>query len=101
MFNVPNVKHVYIYPKAINMSWGERKLSQLCQDEMGIDPNMGDVFLFFNNKKDRLKLFFMDEDGSQEFMKLLPQGGFLLPVAEEGEKYIRVGSDKLNSLFRA
>ncbi len=100
MFYIPKVKYVYIYPAAINMSWGERKLSQLCRDEMGIDPEEGDVFLFFNKKQDQMKLFFKDEDGSQEFAKLLPKGGFLLPAPEAGEKYIKIGRDKLNSLFK-
>ena len=100
MFQIPNVKFVYIYPKPVNMHWGERKLSQLCEEEMGIDPKAGDVFLFFNTKKDQMKLFFCDEDGSQEFLKMLPQGGFMLPAPAESQKYIKVARAKLNSLFR-
>jgi transposase len=100
LFDIPKVKYVYIYPKTINMNWGERKLSQLCRDEMGIDLKEGNVFLFFNNKKDQMKLFFKDVDGSQEFTKRLPQGGFLVPVPKEGERFVRIGRDKLNSLFK-
>ena len=100
MFRVPNVKNVYIYPKPINMAWGEKKLTAICNDEMGIDPRGGAVFLFYNAKKDQLKLFFLDDTGSQEFQKLLPQGGFMLPAPQEGERFVKIERKKLDSLFR-
>jgi hypothetical protein len=100
MFQVPNVKNVFMYAQPIPMNWGEKKLTQLCKDEMGIDPKAGTVFLSFNSKKDQMKLFFLDNDGSQEFQKLLPQGGFLLPVAKEGEKFVKIARKKLDSLFK-
>ena len=37
MFQIPNAGSVYLYQKQINMRWGEKKLTQLCRDEMGID----------------------------------------------------------------
>ena len=101
MFQLPNVKFVHMYPKAVPMNWGEKKLTQICLNEMGIDPKAGGVFLFYNRKMDQMKLFFLDDMGSQEFLKMLPQGGFMLPVAKEGEKYIKIGRDKLDSLFRS
>jgi hypothetical protein len=42
MFQIPNAGSVYLYQKPINMRWGEKKLTQLCRDEMGIDPRAGD-----------------------------------------------------------
>lgn len=100
LFSIPNVKHVYMYPKPVPMNWSEKKLGQLCRDEMGIEPKVGAVFLFFNKKQDQMKLFFRDDDGHQEFLKMLPQGGFMLPVPKEGERFVKVDSKKLDSLFR-
>lgn len=90
-----------MYSKPIPMNWGEKKLTQLCTDEMGIDPKNGAVFLFFNTKKDQMKLFFLDNNGSQEFQKLLPQGGFLLPVPKEGAKFVKIERKKLDVIFKS
>lgn len=45
MFGLPRVNHAYLYTKAISMKWGEKKLTKICQEEMGIDPNLGDTFI--------------------------------------------------------
>jgi transposase len=100
MFEIPAVKFVFLYSEPINTHWGEKKLSELCREKMGIEPKEGHVFIFFNRKKDQMKLFFYDETGSQELLKVLPQGGFLIPAAKEGESYIKMSRQKLNSLFR-
>ena len=100
MFQLPNVKVVHLYPLPINLRWGEGKLMELCKSKMGLDPKQGAVFLFFNRKKDRMKLFFLDETGSQEILKILPKGGFMLPVPMDGEKFVKISVEKLNSLFR-
>ena len=102
LFSIPHVPYAYIYPKPINMTFGEKKLIAICIDEMGLDPNEGALFLFFNKSQNRLKLFFLDSFGSQELVKVLPKGGFMLPVAVSGEeKYIKIDTKKLNSLFRS
>jgi IS66 Orf2 like protein len=97
---IPNVSHIYLYPKPISMRLGENKLVDLCRNEMGLIPKKGFVFLFFNKKQDKIKLFYLDDVGCQEIMKVLPQGGFLLPVAAENQKYIKIEINKLPSLFR-
>ena len=67
---------------------------------MRIDPNLGSVFLFFYSKLNQLKLFFLDETGSQELVKLLPCGGFMVPVRNNDEKYISIERSKLENLFK-
>ena len=97
---IPRVSHIYMYPKPISMKLGENKLSKLCIDEMGLDPTKGFVFLFFNKSQDKIKLFYLDDTGSQEIMKVLPQGGFLFPVPSDGQKYVKLDVSKLKSLLR-
>jgi hypothetical protein len=53
-----------------------------------------------SSKNGSIKLFFLDDTGSQEIMKVLPQGGFLLPVANANQKYIKIELSKLPSLLR-
>lgn len=100
-FNIPkNVKTVFLYPEPIPMNWGEKKLTQLCKEKMGIDPAFGGVFLFFNSKLNQLKLFFLDETGSQELMKWLPNGNFMVPVRNHDEKFIPIARNKIEKLFK-
>ena len=101
MFIMPKVKTAYLYPTPIPMNWSEKKLTQICKEEMGIDPAFGGVFLFFNSKLNQLKLFFLDETGSQEMMKFLPKGGFMLPVKNNDEKYIPIAGSMLKKLFKS
>lgn len=99
-FPIPKVSHIYLYPKPISMRFGENKLIDLCKNKMGLDPNKKLVFLFFNKAQNQIKLFYIDESGSQEIIKVLPKGGFLLPVAIANQKYIKIEMSKLPSLFR-
>jgi hypothetical protein len=100
MVQLPDVKFVHLYPHPINIRWGEAKLIELCKIKMGLDQKRGGVYLFFNGKKDQMKLFFLDDSGSQEMLKVLPKGGFMVPVPKDGEKFVKIGVEKLNSLFR-
>jgi hypothetical protein len=101
MFAIPTGLSVYLYQKPISMQWGEKKLSQLCKADMKLDPRKGGAFLFFNSKRDQLKLYFCDDTGSQEFLKWMPRGGFMLPAPRAGECFVKIERSKLGSLFRS
>jgi hypothetical protein len=36
-----------LYQKPIKMQFGERKLTQLCRQELGREPKINELFLFF------------------------------------------------------
>jgi hypothetical protein len=71
-------------------------LSEECQVDLE-----GRAFLFFNKAQDQLKLYFCDENGDQIMTKMLERGGFMFPVAEAGEDFIKVPEKKLAALFRS
>jgi hypothetical protein len=83
------------------MHWGPDKLMKICTDEIGIDPKTGAVFLFFNKAKDKLKIFFLDDDGSQEVMRVLPKNSFMVPVAKKKDRYVKIDAKLLPKLFRS
>jgi hypothetical protein len=90
MFQVPNVKNVHMYPKAVPMNWGEKKLTQICLTEMGIDRKAGGVFLFFNRKMDQMKLFFLDDMGSQVLSDTLCWQGNLVILHANPDRFLGI-----------
>ena len=94
-------KWVELYTKPIPVNWGSTKLRGMLKELIGEEPKPGRVFLFFNKTKDKLKLYFRDGDGDQMMTKVLQKGGFLVPVADESEDFIKVPVKKLDALFRS
>src|SRR5579864_8427002 len=98
-FPIPNASHVFLYPKPISMKLGENKLIDLCINKMELNPDEELMFIFFKKLQNKIKLFYLDESGSQEIVKVLPKGRFLLPVAAKDQKYIKIEINKLPNLF--
>ena len=87
MFNLPSFRKAYLCQKPINMRWGDKKLTAMCKESLGVEPTPGVAFLFFNRKKDSLKLFFRDQRGPNDVQKWMPRGGFLLPTSVELRRF--------------
>jgi hypothetical protein len=91
---------IMLYQKPINMRFGEKKLTQICRLELNREPKVNELFLFYNTRRDTLKLYWRDANGSQEIVKALTRGGFMLPAPRPGESFVKLGRTKLNSVFR-
>jgi hypothetical protein len=100
MFDLPKFQKAYIYQKPINMRWGENKFVQLYKQHLGVEPQIGDALLFFNAKRDCLKLFFRDALGSNELQKIVPRGGFMLPAPIAGQDFVEVVPTLINRVFQ-
>lgn len=57
-------------------------LSGLVRSELGGNPISGDVFIFVNRRRDRIKLLVWDRSGYVLLCKQLQQGTFELPDFE-------------------
>lgn len=55
---------------------GIDRLAQLVRDELGEDPLSGDIFCFFNNRRDQVKLLVWDRNGFWLMCKRLERGRF-------------------------
>jgi hypothetical protein len=98
--NVP-FSSIHLYQKPISMRFGEKKLLEICRSTLEREPRVNELFLFYNGKRNTLKLFWLDGTGSQELSKSLPRGGFLLPAPKDEETFVKLERAKLNSLFRS
>jgi transposase len=90
----PNQRY-YLYSGAADMRKGFDGLSGLVSSAMGNDPVSGDVFIFVNRRRDRMKLLVWDRSGFVLWYKRLESGTFELPKAGEGAQSQGISWQKL------
>ena len=78
---------IYLYAKPTDMRKSFDGLHAIVQSEFRRDIRLGDVFLFLNRRRDRIKLMHWDRDGLAIWMKRLERGTFQRPCrALSGEQ---------------
>jgi transposase len=76
MFPVSSTLKFYLYSRAADMRKGFDGLSGLVISQMNRNPLSGDVYLFINRRRDRMKLLIWDRTGYWILYKRLEQGRF-------------------------
>ena len=100
MINVANGTRIYLATGATDMRRGFDGLQGQVSDVLKLDPLSGHLFLFFNRRRDRLKILYWDQDGLALWYKRLESGTFQVPSFEEGQTHIRIRSHELMMLLR-
>lgn len=90
---------IFVCTVPIRMNFSFDGLMGLAQQTFDQDPCSGHLFLFFNQKRDRLKILFWDVDGFCIWYKRLEVGVFQLPVATEGQEGVELNGSQLNRLL--
>jgi transposase len=70
---------VSLFRDAVDMRWGYDRLAGLCQSVLGVSAHSGDLFVFLNRARDRMRIFYFDGSGSCLFSKRLEMGAFKIP----------------------
>lgn len=65
-------------------------LCGVVRNDLGRNPIDGTIYVFYNRKRDRVKMLIWDGDGFWLHYKLLEQGTFELPVLENGPNSIEL-----------
>jgi transposase len=90
---------IFVCTAPIKMNFSFDTLMGLAQQTFDQDPVSGHLFLFFNRKRDRIKILFWDADGFCIWYKRLEVGVFQLPVATEGQEGVELNCSQLNRLL--
>ncbi len=98
MTDLSNLR-IFVCTAPIKMNLSFDRLMGLAQETFDQDPLSGHLFLFFNRRRDRIKILFWDVDGFCIWYKRLEVGAFQLPVATEGEQGVEVDCSQLNRLL--
>ena len=71
---------LFLYAKDVDMRRSFDGLLAIVQSEFMRDILQGDVFLFLNKRRDRIKILWWDGDGMAIFMKRLEAGTYQRPA---------------------
>lgn len=75
-FEIEDTKRVFIHQGATNMSKSFNGLSLMAKEELRKSPTSGDLFLFFNSKRNYAKVLCYSRGGYCLFAKRLDTGTF-------------------------
>jgi len=79
MFALTNQNIFYLYRNATDMRMGLDSLCGIVQNELNRNPASGDVFIFINKPRNRVKLLHWERGGYLLYYKRLETGTFDLP----------------------
>jgi len=89
----------YVYRHATDMRKGFDCLCGMVNNEFLMSPLSGDVFIFFNQRRDRVKLLHWQEDGFVIFYKRLEKGTFEIPLKNTSQKSIEIEAQTLQLIL--
>lgn len=87
MFSLSRSQQYYFYGKSADMRKGVSGLSGLVRNELRRDPLSGEVFIFINRRRNRMKILVWQPGGFLLYYKQLERGQFEYPSAKPGAGY--------------
>ncbi len=91
MFGLGITHQYHLYNKPTDMRKGFNGLCGLVSNDLLSNPTDGDVYLFINKSRDKIKLLHWQSGGFVLYYKQLEQGKFELPIYDAD-----IGSIDLN-----
>ena len=76
MFGLPSSVRIFICRGAVDLRKGFDGLSGLVSETVQEDPQSGHLFVFFNTRRDRVKVLWWDRSGYSILYKRLEVGQF-------------------------
>lgn len=93
-----NIKY-YVYRHSTDMRKGFDSLCGMVNNEFLMSPVSGDVFIFFNQRRDRVKLLHWQGDGFVIFYKRLEKGTFEIPLKNTTLNNIEIEAQTLQLIM--
>ena len=98
MFSLECGMRYWLYSEPTDMRKSFHTLSGLVRNKIGGDPMDGDVYIFVNRRRNRIKLLHYETGGMVIYAKMLDRGTFGMPVP--GSKDIAASSMEWEDLHR-
>ena len=97
---LPKQRQYFVYPDCVD---GRKSFNGLCglvSSELGSAPASGDVFIFVNRSRQRLKLLFWEPGGFVLYYKKMDEGTFRMPMGRADGQAYSISEAKLLQLLR-
>ena len=85
MFSLEEEFRYWLYSEPTDMRKSYYTLSGVVNNRMGSDPRNGDVYIFVNRRRNRVKLLHYETGGMVIYSKMLDRGTFGMPIPASGE----------------
>lgn len=95
MLTLPPTVRVFLCLTPADMRRSLDGLAALTREALGEDPLSGHLFVFFNRRRDRVKILFWDRSGLALFYKRLEKGTFRLSAFENPSSRVEIESAEL------
>lgn len=95
MLPIPSRLNFYLCAQPTDMRKSFDGLCGMVTSALARDPLSGDVYVFFNRRRDRLKLLMWDRTGFWIFYKRLERGTFQLPLHLSNHTSLNVPYEEL------
>lgn len=95
MFSLGEAHRYFLYREATDMRKGFNGLSGLVRNELDKDPLSGDVFVFINRSRNRMKLLVWEGDGFLLLYKRLEKGRFEYPRFNDNSQDAKISWQQL------
>ena len=101
MFWTPARLRFYLYRRPTDMRKSFDGLHGIVSTDAARDPLSGDVFVFVNKRRNRIKFLIWDGDGFWIFYKRLEKGTFQIPIDTAAEATsLEVSYDQLMMILQ-
>lgn len=102
MLKPSNNVTIYVYLESIDMRRAINGLSVFVVEQFSGKLTSGDLYVFFNKKRDLVKILFWHFNGFALYQKRLEQHKFILPSPKfivEGEELVSINEVQLQGLL--
>jgi len=95
---LPEGRQIYVYKQRVDMRKAIDGLSLLLINELSQSPQSGDIFIFLNKNRDKLKCLYWHHNGFMLLYKRLERGRFQFSKHIEANE-IEISSQQLDALL--
>jgi transposase len=99
MIHLPASVRVYLATSPCDMRRGFDGLHALVNTVMELDALAGQLFVFSNRRRDRVKILYWDRDGFAVWAKRLEEGTYAMPFTESGQMRREITAQELAALL--
>jgi len=97
---IPHGVEIFVGLEPIDLRWSFDRLAGIVAERIGREARCGALFVFFDKRKEAIKVVFFDGTGMCVFYKRLDRGVFRLPEPlEEGASTVVIDDRVLDDLL--